>query len=518
MSDQALPNVQDPVRLMPDLEAIDVASSQMAASLRERERELEEAHRIARLGTWHWVIETDTVTWTEEVYRTFDRDLRLPAPTYEELKSTHAPESWEKISAAVARAMTTGEPYKLDVELILPSGDRRWILARGKVASRSADGKVTELRGTIQDIHERKLNEERVARSEARYRSLVQASSDLMWVTDAEGNQQSDLPGWQAFTGQTDAEVLGFGWADAIHPDDRAATMDAWNAAMATGRNFEVQQRLRRRDGVYRTMLAKAVPSRDANGKVLEWVGMHTDITDRIQAEDALRRTEKLAATGRLAASIAHEINNPLEAVTNSLYLALLDEKLDEETRYYLKTAETELQRVARLTTQMLRFHRQSRQAKLAAMGALMDSALELFAGRMAATAIEVEREYRTDVQILCRGDELRQVFANLVSNAMDATPTGGRLRVRIAKSHAWNAERTAGVRVTFADNGTGIPAELQGQIFEPFMTTKASSGTGLGLWVSAGIVQKHRGRFSLRSKVGQGTVFSVWFPLGTES
>jgi signal transduction histidine kinase len=293
--------------------------------------------------------------------------------------------------------------------------------------------------------------------------------------------------------------------------------VDAWNAAIATGKNFEMQQRLRRHDGVYRTMLAKAVPSRDANGQILEWVGMHTDITDRLQAEEALRRTEKLAATGRLAASIAHEINNPLEAVTNSLYLALMDEKLDEETRYYLTTAEKELQRVGRLTTQMLRFHRQSRQAKPVVMAALMDSALELFAGKMASTGIELRKEYRSDAQVMCRGDEVRQVFANLVSNALDAMQPGGKLWVRITKSHTWDAENHACVRVTIADTGEGIPAEVRGQIYEPFMTTKASSGTGLGLWVSAGIVQKHRGRLSVRSLVGKGTVFSVWFPVGAE-
>lgn len=517
MSDDVVFDVLGSSRQIPDLEAIDVAASQIAASLRERERELDEAHRIARLGTWHWVIESDTVQWSEEVYRTFERDLRLPPPNYEELKATHTPESWERLSAAVERALTLGEPYTLDVELILPDGGQRWILARGEVAARDADGKVTELRGTIQDIHQRKLNEERMAKSEARYRSLVQASSDLVWVADPDGNQQSSLPGWQAFTGQSDAEVLGFGWADAIHPDDRPATVDAWNGAISRGKNFEVQHRLRRHDGVYRTMLARAVPSRDANGRILEWVGMHTDITDRLQAEETLRRTEKLAATGRLAASIAHEINNPLEAVMNSLYLALLDDRLDAETRYYLTTAEKELQRVARLTTQMLRFHRQSRQAKLAGMGSLMDSALELFAGQLTSRGIEVQREYRTGAEVMCRGDEIRQVFANLVSNAVDATRPGGRLRVRIANAHAWNVDRTPGVRVTLADTGEGIPAELRGQIFEPFMTTKASSGTGLGLWVSAGIVQKHRGRLSLRSKVGRGTVFSVWFPVGME-
>jgi signal transduction histidine kinase len=161
-----------------------------------------------------------------------------------------------------------------------------------------------------------------------------------------------------------------------------------------------------------------------------------------------------------------------------------------------------------------LRFHRQSRLPAEECLDRVMESAVSLFESRMATRAIGVEREYETAATLLCCGDEIRQVFANLLSNAIDATNPGGRLRVRIREAHAWDEGRQPGIRVSLGDTGQGIPEGLLGKIFEPFMTTKDATGTGLGLWVSSGIVQKHKGRMSLRSKVGKGTVFSLFFPL----
>ncbi len=237
------------------------------------------------------------------------------------------------------------------------------------------------------------------------------------------------------------------------------------------------------------------------------------DITDRKRTEAALRRSEKLAATGRLAASIAHEINNPLAAVTNSLYLALQDATLAPATRNYLELADQELTRVSQITTQTLRFHRQSRSAVRAELSEIMKSVLPLFAPRWVARQIQVESRLEADTGILCFADEIRQVFSNLLSNALDATPDGGRLALKIRKaSHGGEA----GVRVTVADTGCGIPAAAKSRIFEAFFSTKDATGIGLGLWVSEGIVRKHAGKISVRSSTDEarhGTVFSLFFP-----
>jgi signal transduction histidine kinase len=205
----------------------------------------------------------------------------------------------------------------------------------------------------------------------------------------------------------------------------------------------------------------------------------------------------------------------------NSLYLALMDEDLGATTRQYLKTAEQELARAAHVTTQTLQFHRQTSSPRPADLAAVMESAFGLFATRFNTSDVLVVREYKVCTLLYCYGDELRQVFANLLSNALDAMRQGGRLRIRMREAHSWptaaNAVPRSGLRVTLADTGQGIPAEVMARLFEPFLSTKEATGTGLGLWVSEGIVKKHQGLIRVRSRVvepARGTVFSLFFPM----
>jgi signal transduction histidine kinase len=271
---------------------------------------------------------------------------------------------------------------------------------------------------------------------------------------------------------------------------------------------------LRRKDGVFRRFLARAVPIRTDGAKIERWIGSLTDITDQKLAEDALRKSEKLATAGRLAASIAHEINNPLEGVTNSLYLALQDESLTPDTRSYLQTAEEELRRVAHITTQTLRFHKQSNSPAPTDICDIVDSVLALFRQRLASKNIHVNAESERGAIASCLGDEIRQVIANIVSNAMDAMPHGGSLRVRVKRTRSWAKERPDGVKIVVADSGHGISPAVIERIFEPFVSTKEATGIGLGLWVSDGIVRKHGGTIRVRSKATaqpSGTVFAVF-------
>jgi signal transduction histidine kinase len=223
-------------------------------------------------------------------------------------------------------------------------------------------------------------------------------------------------------------------------------------------------------------------------------------------------RSEKLAAAGRLAASISHEINNPLESVTNLLFISLLDPSLSENTRRYLQEAEQELGRVSNIATQTLRFYRQSTKPTSADLGFLVDSVLRLLAARLRNSEITVVRDYRTDEQVLCFEGELRQVFTNLIGNAVDALAPGGCVKVRTKKVMLRGSGERA-IQVTVADNGSGIPPDTVSNIFEPFYSTKGARGTGLGLWVSKEIVMKHRGRIKVRSRLGKGTVFTVVIP-----
>ena len=251
-------------------------------------------------------------------------------------------------------------------------------------------------------------------------------------------------------------------------------------------------------------------------GEVERWIGSATDIHDQKLAEDALRKTEKLATAGRLAASIAHEINNPLEGVVNALFLAMQDESLGEGTREYLRMAEQELMRVSHITTQTLRFHRQSKLPAQVDVCDIVDSVMVLFKGRLASKNITVERECVRGALVTGLGDEIRQVVANLVSNAMDATPEGV-IRLRVRRTRSWTrGEWVEGAKIVVADTGCGISAAVIDHLFEPFVTTKEATGIGLGLWVSDEIVRKHGGWIRVRSKsegARRGTAFELFLP-----
>jgi PAS domain S-box-containing protein len=266
------------------------------------------------------------------------------------------------------------------------------------------------------------------------------------------------------------------------------------------------------------TWLASAYPVRTTPQQV-RWVGVIVlDASDRKRSEEALRKTEKLAATGRLAASIAHEINNPLEAITNLLFLLRNFCQIQEPALNYVVMAEHEAQRISEITQQTLRFYRQSTLPTRANMGELLDSVLTLYRGRLNALNIQVERDFDAEMDLFCFSGELRQVFANLVGNAIDATSAGGRLAVRARRSRNWKDPTQAGVRFVVADTGTGMEPGVRERVFEAFFTTKEVTGTGLGLWVSQEIILKHRGIVRVRSRTAQnghasGTVFAIFIP-----
>jgi PAS domain S-box-containing protein len=287
-------------------------------------------------------------------------------------------------------------------------------------------------------------------------------------------------------------------------------------------RDLEVSVGEPEEDGRVSTWLVNIYPVRSANHGV-RWVGaVIVDTTGIKRSQDALRRTEKLAAVGRLSAAIAHEINNPLEAITNLLYLLRRQEGLDERAAAYIEQATHEVARMSEIVQQTLRFHRQSTRASVTNIGEVLDSVISLHRGKVRGLQVEVERRYQGEVELLCFAGEMRQLFANLIGNALDASPShGGRLTVALRNSRSWNGSSIAGVRVVIADTGSGMSPAVLRRIFEPFFTTKEATGTGLGLWVSAGIIQKHHGSIRVRSRTAQdggasGTVFMVFLPRQT--
>jgi signal transduction histidine kinase len=242
------------------------------------------------------------------------------------------------------------------------------------------------------------------------------------------------------------------------------------------------------------------------------------DLRHQKKSEEVLRRTEKLAVAGRLAASIAHEINNPLAAITNCLYLVQQSE-MDEMGRSYLEMAQKELDRVAQITVQTLRFHRQSSRPVHTEPEELIETVLALFDSRIRRQEITVSKRFRNKQPLFAYEGEVRQVIVNLLGNAIDAMPNGGRILIRTAETHD-AVTGSHGLVVTVADTGSGMEEETIQRLFEPFFSTKGVTGTGLGLWVSKEIVDRHYGRIWVRShKAKDGspgwTIFRVFLPFG---
>ncbi len=259
-------------------------------------------------------------------------------------------------------------------------------------------------------------------------------------------------------------------------------------------------------------------PRRNAEGIITGVIVLGIDVTENRRAEQLLLQSEKLNAVGRLASSIAHEINNPLAAVTNLIYLAQ-HAAVNPEAKSHLASAEIELRRVSAIANQTLRFHRQSTNPREVSGAELVDATVPLYQGRLLNARVKVERRDRATQHITCFEGEMLQVLSNLIGNAIDAmSPKGGRLLIRTRNGCDWRTGRK-GIVLTVADTGHGMSLYTLSRIFVPFFTTKENKGNGIGLWISRGIVDRHRGHLTVRSRQsadGSGTVFALFLPIDT--
>lgn len=275
---------------------------------------------------------------------------------------------------------------------------------------------------------------------------------------------------------------------------------------------------LRRRDGIEIPILETSSPLLDEVGRRIGMVLVVRDLTEQRRSEAVLRSTDKLASMGRLAASVAHEIHNPLDAIANLLYLLDHSKQLDEASREHVRLASEELDRVTNISEQMLTFSRESRVPVPVKLRDLLDNVLVLYQARLTTSDIQVRKRYEQVLEVRAFPGELRQVFSNLIGNALDAMGPSGCLTLHVRPSRDWMNMERRGVRVTIADNGTGISEADRHRISEAFYTTKGEKGTGLGLWVSEGIIRKYGGELRFRSSTGErhGSVFQVFLPVGS--
>jgi PAS domain S-box-containing protein len=306
-------------------------------------------------------------------------------------------------------------------------------------------------------------------------------------------------------------------WQSWLHPEDVEGVREALARTREGGQHYHQQYRLLWPDKSVRWLESQAKYLRNSEGRVARVVGVLADVTPRKMTEEAMLRTQKLAVAGRMAAAVAHEINNPLEAVENLLYLISTAETT-ELVRSYAHMAIEGLTRISLVTQQTLKFHRQSGAPALTKLSEVVSVVLALFSPRLRSAGIATEIRVVGEERVECMPSETHHIFANLVSNAIDAMPRGGRLVIRVRPSRDWRNGKTPGMRVTVADSGMGMSRATMRHSFEPFFTTKTDTGTGLGLWVVAQLVERRDGHvrgWSTQLAEVSGTAFSVFLPFG---
>jgi len=347
--------------------------------------------------------------------------------------------------------------------------------------------------------------------------AIVESSEDAIFSATPDGIITSWNRGAEALYGYKGEEIVGQ-HISTLAPPDRAMEVHRNTGRLQRGEHIASFQTERmRKDGSRVTVLLSVSPIRDRSGKVTGHSVIARDVTALARAEQALRRNEKLATAGRLATAVAHEINNPLEAITNLLYLARKDASRSEE---YLSLAEKEVQRVASIAQQTLGYARERSSPGPIGLGSVLDEVLQLYSRRLDAKSIEVVKRYDDCPEIQGFSVDLRQLFSNLILNAIDALDEKGHLCLKLTRVQASGKDGRSGVRILIVDDGVGIAALDRAHMFEPFFTTKGEYGTGLGLWVSQGLVEKHGGSIRFRSSTlpgRSGTAFSVFLPLAAQ-
>ena len=334
-------------------------------------------------------------------------------------------------------------------------------------------------------------------------------------VTDVHGNVVDANEALARIVDRTPAEISTANLFELTHPEDRArhrGLLDQLLASQIPG--FVIEKRYLRRDGSSVWVRNSVSLVSDEQNESCHLISICEDISQHKRAEQALEKQEQMAAIGKLTSSIIHEINNPLEAVLNLIFLAQRADDL-EAAMPLLRNAEEELSRASEITAQGLQFHRQTSYPTHSNVIQVVQSVLALFKQKFRTARVRVELQTKDSPELLCFAGELRQVFVNLIGNAVESMENGGQITIRVRSGTDWlTGDR--GVRITIADTGSGMSLETRKHMYDAFYTTKGSGGSGLGLWVTARIVSKHRGHIHVRSRrIAQcgGTAFTLVFP-----
>jgi PAS domain S-box-containing protein len=480
-------------------------------ALEESQDRLRLAHEAALMGTWEWDAVSKAPILSLELHRMFGTDPNADAQSIAQTWSERVhPADWLRVRDGMAESVQSGT-IELEYRYFHPERGQRVFNTKGRRMAGSA-----QLVGVVLDVTEAKTAARQVREQRERFEFAADAGDIGYWFCDLPFDKLFwDERVKEHFWLPPEADVDIKLFYEMIHPEDRERTLRAIEESIEKHQRYDIEYRTVSPDGMKKWIRATGRTAYDPVSNVpIRFDGVTQDVTALKQTREALIRSEKLALVGRLAASISHEINNPLAAVLNLLYL--INQNSNEEMiKEFSASAQQELARVSHIVTHTLRFNRQSNRATQEKLSDLLDSAAAIYVARIKDSGIALQRDYRDTELVPCFGSELRQVFANLIGNSFDACKRGGKLLLRARdQKHPNTGER--GVRVTIADNGIGMDEEIKERLFEPFFTTKSDKGTGLGLWVSHEILRKHHAFFRVRSRraaQGSGTTFSIWLP-----
>ena len=489
-----------------------------AQRLRESEARLKLATEVANLGVFVWDTIEDKESWeNDRMYEIFGRSREEGAVNGAEfLREIVHPDNREPFRQAVQRTVEKGEPLQFEGMIYLPDKTLRRIEIRGHLQPES-EGFKGRILGTVRDITEVRKTEEALRESAkhlGELAAIVDSSEDVILSKDLNGIVTSWNAAASRVFGYTAEEMIGQSILKLIpehlYPDEKRII-----------ENIRADRRVEHFDTVRLTKDGRLIdvslavsPIKDAEGRIIGASKILRNISARKQMEQSLLLSEKIAATGRMAATIAHEINNPLEAVVNLLFL-LRPMVTGPEGAKYLASAESELARVSHIAKQTLGYYREHASASRAYLSDIAEHAIAIYEPRCIATGITITKSLESSRKVMLRRGEMMQVISNLITNSMYGMPTGGTLSISVSDTE----DPTVGVALTVADDGVGIAPEILPRVFEAFFTTRFTVGTGIGLFIAKQLVEGHGGRIDLLSSneaERHGTTVRVFLPVHT--
>jgi PAS domain S-box-containing protein len=517
------------------------------ARLRESEERLRLVMETTGLGSWEY----DAITGATVRSARHDEILGYKAPVSEwsyERFIAHIPQpDRERVEAGMRAALERGEDWDVECRMIRADGSQGWLKVRAS-PHRGPGGQITRLLGTVADITERKQAEDAVIETAAKFEMFAQTMPSMVWTSLPDGRIDWFNARVPEYCGIPADDLKPDGWTP-VHPDDMASATSLWLEAVASGQRYVAEYRIRRHDGAYRWHITRAVPIRDADGRITRWIGTSADIQDQKNSEQALaelnatleqqvrertaelmaaeatlRQSQKMEAVGQLTGGLAHDFNNLLTGIAGSLELLekrLAQGKVNELDRY-VSVAQGAAKRAAALTHRLLAFsRRQTLDPKPTDMNRLVQDMDELIR-RTVTPAVSVNVAAAPELwAVLADPNQLENALLNLCINARDAMPDGGSLTIEtenrvLTEIEAKGLELPAGayVSLSVSDTGSGMTAEVIACAFDPFFTTKPiGEGTGLGLSMVYGFARQSGGQARIASEPGKGTTVCLYLP-----